>query len=176
MFRLSSRGPRYLPSSRGYTERSLCVTRHTCRVLKPETNQEAAFGAVEDYVQSALDGYHVCLFFYGQTGSGKTYTMIGDTDMPAASSPNRGIVPRAVAMIIAATEKPNAFGWQFDTQATFIEVFKKSLRDLLADVESGPGHTYTGGPPLLDSAAIKHDPDGHTQVRVLLTTRAYVAL
>ena len=26
-------------------------------------------------VQSALDGYKVCIFAYGQTGSGKTYTM-----------------------------------------------------------------------------------------------------
>ena len=28
-------------------------------------------------VQSALDGYRVCIFAYGQTGSGKTFTMLG---------------------------------------------------------------------------------------------------
>lgn len=33
------------------------------------------FGEVAELVQSALDGYHVCLFSYGQTGAGKTFTM-----------------------------------------------------------------------------------------------------
>jgi hypothetical protein len=33
------------------------------------------FSAVSELVQSALDGYHVCLFSYGQTGAGKTHTM-----------------------------------------------------------------------------------------------------
>jgi hypothetical protein len=45
-------------------------------------------------VQSALDGYHVCLFSYGQTGAGKTHTMQGDS-----TAAGRGIIPRAVEKV-----------------------------------------------------------------------------
>jgi kinesin family protein C1 len=41
------------------------------KVFGPTCSQEYLFHEVAEFVQSALDGYHVCLFSYGQTGSGK---------------------------------------------------------------------------------------------------------
>lgn len=41
-------------------------------------------------IQSAIDGYNVCIFAYGQTGSGKTFTMVGDKEQK-----NPGIMPRS---------------------------------------------------------------------------------
>lgn len=45
--------------------------------FSPAQGQEEVFTEVSDFVQSALDGFNVCLFSYGQTGSGKTHTMQG---------------------------------------------------------------------------------------------------
>ena len=36
------------------------------RVFNPSSSQEAVFTEVSEFVQSALDGYNVCLFSYGQ--------------------------------------------------------------------------------------------------------------
>lgn len=45
------------------------------KVFAPSMGQDAVFEEVSEFVQSSLDGYHVCLFSYGQTGSGKTHTV-----------------------------------------------------------------------------------------------------
>ena len=45
------------------------------RVFSEESTQQDVFDEVRDVVQSALDGFNVCILAYGQTGSGKTYTM-----------------------------------------------------------------------------------------------------
>lgn len=61
-----------------YTDRSEKPYAFTFdRILPPGSSQVQVFDEVSQLVQSALDGYHVCLFSYGQTGSGKTHTMSG---------------------------------------------------------------------------------------------------
>jgi hypothetical protein len=37
--------------------------------------QEEIFEDTKMLMQSAIDGFNVCVFAYGQTGSGKTYTI-----------------------------------------------------------------------------------------------------
>jgi hypothetical protein len=61
---------------------------------------------LQNLIQSAVDGYNVCIFAYGQTGSGKTFTMIGDQ---AGNYP--GIAPRAFQRIydLAAENQYVAF-------------------------------------------------------------------
>jgi kinesin family protein C1 len=58
------------------------------------STQADVFAEVSQLVQSALDGYKVCLFSYGQTGAGKTHTMLG-----CGSGEQRGIIPRAVEKV-----------------------------------------------------------------------------
>ncbi len=43
------------------------------KVFAPLTCQDIVFDEVSDFVQSAFDGYDVCLFSYGQIGSGKMH-------------------------------------------------------------------------------------------------------
>jgi IMP dehydrogenase/GMP reductase len=50
-------------------------------VFAQESSQEEVFDDTRKMVQSAFDGYNVCIFAYG-TGSGKTYTMHGTDSSP----------------------------------------------------------------------------------------------
>ncbi|XP_032094613.1 LOW QUALITY PROTEIN: kinesin-like protein KIFC1 [Thamnophis elegans] len=98
------------------------------RVFPPSSSQESVFEEISLLVQSALDGYHVCIFAYGQTGSGKTYTMEGPEDQNPETA---GMIPRAVQQIFAASREMETKGWKYQFTASFLEIYNESLRDLL---------------------------------------------
>jgi len=64
------------------------------------------------FVQSALDGYNVCIFAYGQTGSGKTYTMEGPCAAAGDDSDGVGMIPRAVTQVFETADQLTDKGWQ----------------------------------------------------------------
>lgn len=108
------------------------------RVFGSAATQEVIFEEVEGLVQSALDGYKVCIFAYGQTGSGKTFTMQG------TKAPNKwGVIPRALSQILKARDELQAKGWLWSIQASFMEVYNETIRDLLNEDSSDPTPTHT---------------------------------
>ncbi|KAI5468069.1 P-loop containing nucleoside triphosphate hydrolase protein [Mariannaea sp. PMI_226] len=95
------------------------------RVFVPGTQNEDIFGEISQLVQSALDGYNVCIFCYGQTGSGKTYTM----------SSQDGMIPRATHMIYDTITKLKEKSWEYTMEGSFVEVYNEELNDLLTPNE-----------------------------------------
>merc|ERR1719330_1635067 len=100
------------------------------RVFGPSIGQEQVFTEVSEFVQSALDGYNVCLFSYGQTGSGKTHTMQG-----SGNGQMRGIIPRAIEQVGAYKAQLENDGWQYSMQVSFLEIYNETIRDLLRENE-----------------------------------------
>lgn len=95
-------------------------------IFTPHASQEDVFAEVSTMVQSALDGYNVCIFAYGQTGSGKTYTMEG-----GCGTEQYGIIPRAFNMIFTCMEELKSMGWELTIRASFLEIYNEVIYDLL---------------------------------------------
>ncbi|OAA54431.1 kinase-like protein KLPA [Cordyceps fumosorosea ARSEF 2679] len=98
------------------------------RVFMPASQNEEIFGEISQLVQSALDGYNVCIFCYGQTGSGKTHTMSSDD----------GMIPRATHMIYDTITKFKEKSWEYTMEGCFVEVYNEELNDLLVPNERNP--------------------------------------
>lgn len=95
------------------------------RVFGPTTQNAEVFEEISQLVQSALDGYNVCIFCYGQTGSGKTHTM----------SSADGMIPRATAQIWEEAQRLQDKGWRYTMEGSFIEVYNETYNDLLGRSE-----------------------------------------
>lgn len=79
------------------------------QVFHPRSSQEDIFELVSPLIQSALDGYNVCIFAYGQTGSGKTFTMDGIPE-------DIGIIPRTVDLLFDCIRNYKRLGWEYTIQ------------------------------------------------------------
>lgn len=100
------------------------------KVFGPSSKQEHVFEEISQLIQSALDGYRVCIFAYGQTGSGKTFTMEGGPDkLDQASS---GMIPRAVRQIFSSADALKEKGWTFTFESSYLEIYNETIRDLLS--------------------------------------------
>ncbi|KAJ3672138.1 hypothetical protein LUZ60_006859 [Juncus effusus] len=97
------------------------------KVFDQESSQEDVFVEISQLVQSALDGYKVCIFAYGQTGSGKTYTMMGKLH----SEPQKGLIPRSLEQIFVTSQTLQKQGWKYRMQASMLEIYDENIYDLL---------------------------------------------
>lgn len=100
------------------------------RVFDPSCSQDNVFEEISQLVQSAIDGYRVCIFAYGQTGSGKTYTMLGERN---GSDAKLGMIPRSIRQVFETARSMEKDGWTFTLKASFLEIYNESIRDLLVD-------------------------------------------
>ena len=131
------------------------------KIFAPSAGQDAVFEEVSEFVQSALDGYNVCLFSYGQTGSGKTHTMQG-----SGNGAMRGIIPRAVEQVLSQAKMMQDQKWTFTLSASFLEIYNENLRDLLVSLDLQDEGMRKAAPfskagPKL---SIKHDADRKSYV------------
>lgn len=112
-------------------------------VFGPNASQEDVFEDTKRVVQSAVDGYNVCVFAYGQTGSGKTFTMQG---VPG----NPGVTPRAMTELFdVLNHLPSHYKWQ--VSCYMVEIYLDNLVDLFLP------KNFKGTPPAL---TIKKDVKG----------------
>ena len=100
-------------------------------VNMPFSDQETIFqdtGAPA--VESAVKGYHSCIFAYGQTGSGKTHTMLG-------SPQDKGVAPRVIYGLFEELKKQEALrkssSTKFTVEISFMEIYNEKVKDLFDD-------------------------------------------
>ncbi|XP_043815036.1 kinesin-like protein KIN-14E isoform X3 [Manihot esculenta] len=93
------------------------------RVFDGNATQDDVFEDTRYLVQSAVDGYNVCIFAYGQTGSGKTFTIYGAENNP-------GLTPRATAELFKILRRDSK-KFSFSLKAYMVELYQDTLVDLL---------------------------------------------
>ena len=111
------------------------------RVFDERCSQVQVFEeSVQPLVQSALDGFNVCVFAYGQTGSGKTHTMEGPPHDP-------GVTRRTIDELFRVANAECAVpGIEYAFTLSMLEIYNEQIRDLLCPggKASGESHSHPG--------------------------------
>ncbi|XP_042564102.1 kinesin-like protein KIN-14E [Clupea harengus] len=99
------------------------------RIFDTKCSQEEVFQDTNSFlyprlIQSAIDGFNVCIFAYGQTGSGKTFTMVGGKNLK-----NPGIIPRTFNTIFDIIHE-NEAKFDIKVSAYMMELYNDRLQDL----------------------------------------------
>lgn len=118
-------------SNIGMAAKSKVVNFQFSRTFGPQCQQDDIFEEVGGLVQSALDGFNVCVFAYGQTGAGKTYTMEGANVMDMDDK-SKGVIPRTVEQIFEYAAHQKELSWTYEIKTSFIEIYMDKVYDLLA--------------------------------------------
>lgn len=118
------------PNSKGRPKSHSFIFDH---VFAAAATQPQVFRQVSEVIQSALDGFRVCVFCYGQTGSGKTFTMLGGKEDQSV-----GLIPRAALMIFDKIEQLQSIGWRYSVAVSALEIYNEQVRDLLGAAGSPP--------------------------------------
>lgn len=141
------------------------------KVFGPSMGQEAVFQEVGEFVQSALDGYNVCLFSYGQTGSGKTHTMQG-----SGNGSMRGIIPRAMEQVGQYKLELEKKGWTYSMEVSFIEIYNETIRDLLRNGSEEMKHEIkkdiNGNTTVTDVTMLNIDPNNLQEIEGVMELAA----
>lgn len=124
------------------------------RVFGPHCGQGEVFEEVSQVVQSAIDGFKVCIFAYGQTGSGKTHTMIVsplgsrgkaavdplanaretdqiDCSLLQGTGDQPGMIGRSLTMMFDRCAALHHQGWRFELSSSMLEIYNETIKDLL---------------------------------------------
>nr|CAB3486087.1 unnamed protein product [Digitaria exilis] len=123
------------------------------RVFDANTTQEEVFEDTKYLVQSAVDGYNVCIFAYGQTGSGKTFTIYGSDNNP-------GLTPRATSELFRVIKRDgNKYSFSLKgvvtvENATVVSI--SSIEELRAIIFRGSERRHIAGTNMNDESSRSH--------------------
>lgn len=91
-------------------------------VFGQESTQNEIFDESARCIQSAIDGFNVCIFAYGQTGSGKTFTIQGTPENP-------GLTPRVFEELYSLLDDMD--NYKCELRCYMVELYLEHLKDLL---------------------------------------------
>jgi hypothetical protein len=90
------------------------------KTFGPLASQQEVYSNVEEFVQSALDGFHVCVFSFGQSQSGRSHGLRGSDDCDG-----RGIVPRALLQMSQYLSSQETKGWKYAIEVEFTYILTR---------------------------------------------------